>query len=108
MEALSTGVAKMKGINDNLIFKDIFMKNYKFGLKNAHLEKFGLVISSVEIKIMLSILRCCVICKGQSEEKFIKETLGSYFYNTNVYECTEKIQKNLMKQLDKNAIQINF
>ncbi|HDZ4981167.1 TPA: DUF4276 family protein [Campylobacter jejuni] len=34
---------------------------------------------------MSSILRCYVICEGQSEEKFINETLGSYFYNANIY-----------------------
>ncbi|EHD2641051.1 DUF4276 family protein, partial [Campylobacter jejuni] len=31
------------------------------------------------------ITRCYVICEGQSEEKFINEILGSYFYNSNVY-----------------------
>ncbi|EOI8655470.1 DUF4276 family protein [Campylobacter jejuni] len=34
---------------------------------------------------MSDIVRCYVICEGQSEEKFINETLGSYFYNSNVY-----------------------
>ncbi|HDZ4329954.1 TPA: DUF4276 family protein [Campylobacter jejuni] len=34
---------------------------------------------------MSDIVRCYVICEGQSEEKFINEILGSYFYNSNVY-----------------------
>lgn len=34
---------------------------------------------------MSDIVRCYVICEGQSEEKFINETLGSYFYNSNIY-----------------------
>lgn len=34
---------------------------------------------------MSDIVRCYVICEGQSEEKFINETLGSYFHNANIY-----------------------
>lgn len=31
------------------------------------------------------IKRCYVVCEGQSEEKFIKETLAPYFYSSNIY-----------------------
>ncbi|RDU61947.1 DUF4276 family protein [Helicobacter sp. MIT 14-3879] len=35
---------------------------------------------------MSNIVRCYVICEGQSEEKFINETLGPYFHNhLNIY-----------------------
>ncbi|MGH2327478.1 DUF4276 family protein [Campylobacter taeniopygiae] len=34
---------------------------------------------------MLDIIRCYVICEGQSEEKFINETLSPYFYNVDIY-----------------------
>lgn len=33
---------------------------------------------------MSDIVKCYVICEGQSEEKFINETLGQYFKNANI------------------------
>ncbi|EAH8849770.1 DUF4276 family protein [Campylobacter lari] len=34
---------------------------------------------------MSDITRCYVICEGQSEEKFINETLSPYFHNVKIY-----------------------